>query len=353
MLKILQNKLIQTTLSLYLLAQTGCGFLTLHVPQDSKYKGPQSVPLSLEQTFDYTASEQLKGTKIVIEETETHLFYTREECSFETYDKYTNKETKIVFEYYKTKLTEKPPLVLVSPILGGAYVIEKPICQLLAENGISALLVHRQKDIFKPGNYQNLESALKSIIANRRKALDQIIANNEVDVEKIGTFGISMGAITNVPLIAIDKRLKYHILGLAGGDIPDIMLHSTEHNIKEFIEEYKQKFGKKQLFEHFNYDYTSDPLIVASYVDARNVRMFAGLFDTIVPFKNCLKLYYKIGQPEINVLPTGHYTTVFYYFWIRDMTLDFFQEKFNTDKKAIQGKKNELRRYISLRRKVS
>ncbi|MBS3148826.1 hypothetical protein J4219_08155 [Candidatus Woesearchaeota archaeon] len=340
------SKLSHTLCALVL---SGCGALTYHTPQDPMYRGPTPLDRSIEERFRYKDDDGIAPITTLVR-SENRLLYTLETSTFSHYDEASQKDRQVTFEHYRTRLRENAPLVLVAPILGGKYAIERPLCETLAENGISAVLVHRPKHMLRFAEFDNLETFLRSIVSDRRCVLDAL----DCEYDQMGSIGISMGAITNVPLIAVEHRLQYNILGMPGANIPLILMTSTEGSLEEFVEEHSRELSKNadELLEHFKEGYESDPANLAPYIDARNTRMFLAFFDTVVPYERGLELHEALGRPELDVLPTGHYTAALYYFWIKDMAVEFFQERFGVDSDAVESRKNSiLRRHV--RRRVS
>ncbi|MBI4147759.1 hypothetical protein HY490_00540 [Candidatus Woesearchaeota archaeon] len=317
--------------------------------QDERYAGPQPLPAEVVQRFEYGTSVldenpfgQFAASDLV--ERVQSLYFTREVRSFSSEDRHVGSMRTITFEYYRTALAEHPPLVMVLPILGGDYPIERSVCEMLAEHGISSVLVHRPPGILDPQTYQSLEVMILSLTADRRKTLDVIVASGEVDMERMGSFGISMGAITGVPLIAVEQRLQYHVLGLAGGDIPSIIMESSEDAVEEFVDEAMSAFGlsRAQLLDRLRSGYCSDPAELAPFIDARNVRMFLARFDWVVPLQYGMVLHERMGRPQLDVLPVGHYTAALFYFWVKDVTCEFFQEKFGVDGVEVERRRQEI-----------
>lgn len=340
--------LTKLTSTLCALVLTGCGALTSHTPQDESYLGPLALTRSIQERYSHRNANSDTAPITTLVQTEENFLYTIETRTLDRFDANLERQVTVKFEHYQTKLNPNPPLVLIAPILGGKYAVERPLCELLAENGIDAVLVHRPRHMLKQGTYQTLETLFRSIVHDRRHVLDALCEQ----YTQMGSIGISMGAITNIPLIAVDKRLRYNILGLPGSNVPRILITSSEGRLEEFVEEQSQLLGKneEELLEFFRQGFESDPFALAPYIDARNTRMFLAYFDTVVPYEQGLELYEALGRPELNVLPTGHYTTALYYFWVRNMVLEFFQERFGLDASSIERQKNSILRRHARRR---
>jgi hypothetical protein len=72
----------------------------------------------------------------------------------------------------------------------------------------------------------------------------------------------------------------------------------------------------------------TDPLKLAPYADASEVKMFVTLFDRTVPTRCQFRLWRAFGRPELSVLPLGHYTAVLSIPYARWQSLRFFERRF-------------------------
>jgi dipeptidyl aminopeptidase/acylaminoacyl peptidase len=182
---------------------------------------------------------------------------------------------------------------------------------------------------------------------DHRRVVDWIETQPDLDPRRIGIFGISMGGIKGALLLPLEKRISAAAIGLAGGDLPYIMAHSTEPGVakrreKELkernltLEECEQKLREILKF---------DPLRYASYVDPKKVLLVLARYDTVVPIEKGLELKEKMGNPETIMLPSGHYSAALSIPYIKSQAFDFFEKRFTEaqpQKLARQG--GELRR---------
>ena len=109
-------------------------------------------------------------------------------------------------------------MVLLSPILAGNDLYVKEFAGFFAARGLHAVLVYRQKEVFSPDrDLKDIESHLKESIIQLRQTIDWLEIQESVDVERIGSFAISLGAILTSILAAVEPRIKCSVLGLPAG----------------------------------------------------------------------------------------------------------------------------------------
>ena len=88
-------------------------------------------------------------------------------------------------------------------------------------------------------------------------------------------------------------------------------------------------YNQAQLEKKLKQIIKMEPLSFANSLDAAKTMMILARFDAVVPYKNGIALYKKIGKPECIFLPTGHYTAIVYVPYIRYQSLKFFRKTLN------------------------
>ncbi|NQU52547.1 MAG: acetylxylan esterase [Bacteroidetes bacterium] len=124
-----------------------------------------------------------------------------------------------------------------------------------------------------------------------RRAVDFIESKKELNAEKIGFLGISLGGITGTIFCGVDKRVKVPVLVLAGGQL-NLM------------------FGKKALSTETK-DFTSiiEPKNYVEQISPRPLLMLNAENDDIIPPMMSKLLYKKANKPkEIIWYPAKHHT---------------------------------------------
>jgi Prolyl oligopeptidase family len=223
------------------------------------------------------------------------------------------------------------PFMLIVPILAGGEGIVDFIGKRMVAQGIAAGAVERPG----PGTFlgeehddrtntdlnwgpEELKNYLVKAIRNQRAFLSFMQEQEGIDPEKLSCVGISLGGILATKLAAVEPRLDSAALCLAGGDMVDIMMHTTEGGIVEwgrgFME--REKIGPRELERRLMIHPEMDPASLARHVDANKVLLITADFDTTVPAGNGDFLWECLGRPERSFVPAGHYTSIVAIFWM-------------------------------------
>jgi dienelactone hydrolase len=235
--------------------------------------------------------------------------------------------------YYAPAKVEKAPAILVLPMLGGSYDLEKHFAGYFAKRGIAALIVLRDRKRLDPNRLENLNLMLKQTVLDNKQVIDWIEDQPELDAGRVGVFGISMGGIKGALVAALDARVEAAVLALAGCDLPYILTHSTEPGIIKQRQEYmrRENIALEELEQRLRKAITCDPLAYAPYVDPPKVLLILALNDTVVPAVKGQELRQKMGNPETIAISAGHYSAILYLPYIQNRALNFFRRRFAAD----------------------
>ncbi len=240
---------------------------------------------------------------------------------------YSTENIKI--DYYKQKESGKYPTVLILPISGGVDFSVKSFARYFASRGFNCAAVHNRKaEPEDTGSAEEIENYFRQTVLDNRQALDFLVTREEVDAEKLGCLGLSLGGIKASLLAGVDERLKCCVFGLAGGSIADITVSSGEKEIRESVKKFlKDDVTTEDIHTELSNKIVTDPLKLADYIDARNVLMYIASFDRVVPRKCGDKLHEAMGKPEVIYLFSGHYTSFLYLPYAEATSLKFFKKK--------------------------
>jgi hypothetical protein len=212
--------------------------------------------------------------------------------------------------------TDRHPLVALSPILAGPiddYRACRYVAGRLSAAGISAFWVH-QEDVILDGRRDavDFEARLRQNLRDYEVAIDLLSSLPEVDPARLGSFGISLGAIKNVVLIAVEPRLRANVLCLAGGRFDQVLRGSQESLVKKYLEGRLRLDGlsEEAVAAEVQRELVAEPAFWAQGVGSDRVLLFLGCLDNKVPYESGLRLRGALGGPETFVLPLGHYTSV-------------------------------------------
>jgi hypothetical protein len=235
----------------------------------------------------------------------------------------------IELDYYDIDGKEKTPVIMVLPMLGGGYGLERHFASYFASRGYAAVIVRRDRRA-NTAQLEDLNRLLKEMVVDHRQVIDWMETQPDLDCSRLALFGVSMGGIKGALLLPLDDRIRAAALGLAGGDLPYILTHTTEEGLAKRRQQIllEQHLTLEEAEAKLRGMLTCDPIRYASYVDPRKVLLVLARYDTVVPYNKGLELKEKMGNPETIVVPAGHYTAVLSLPYIKSRSFDFFEERF-------------------------
>jgi len=239
------------------------------------------------------------------------------------------KDNYIYLEYYQPKKETKSPLILILPHLSGESIqIERFFAHRFAQNGFACLILETglQRDWQKAKKWLKEEikregmirliPLFRQIVIEAQRALDIFEEKEEIDREKIGILGISLGGIVSPIVAGIDKRIKAGVYLLGGGNI--VKLIKKSRLLKRF-----RKYLKEEEILNL-----IDPLNFSSLAKEKPTLMLNAWFDRDIPKECTLELWEALGKPKIIWLPTSHYSAIFFIGYARIMALQHFRNVF-------------------------
>jgi len=171
---------------------------------------------------------------------------------------------------------------------------------------------------------------MRQMVIDHRQVVDWFERQPELDANRLGIFGVSMGGIKGALLVALEPRIKAAALGLAGGDLPYILTHTTESGlVRRREQELKTRnITIEESEQQLRSILTCDPIRYAEFVDPRKVMLVLANNDTVVPIQKGVELKEKMGNPETIFIPGGHYTAVLAIPYIKSQSMQFFEKRF-------------------------
>ena len=235
----------------------------------------------------------------------------------------------LVLDCFLPKRATNPPVILILPMLGGKYPLERFFAKYFARHGLASVIVHREDTDGTPETADAVNTLFHQTVLDNKRAIDWLQTRPEVDASRLGVFGVSMGAIKGALLTPLEPRIDASVLAMPAGDLPYILTYSTEHGIArrrtEFLK--AKNLTEEELRAQLAKGITCDPLRFAQYVDPKKVMLVLAAWDTTVPIKKGLELRAKMGKPQTIVVASGHYTAALYVFYLRYRTLLFFKDR--------------------------
>lgn len=239
-------------------------------------------------------------------------------------------EETITCEWFEPKVDGKRPAILVYPILGGDYPIERGFARFFAEHGMHAVLIYRQKLKFsREHDAAHMEALFRQGILKGRQVVDWLERQPTVDAAHIGGFGISMGGMQAVITAACEPRITAHVMCLAGGSIAELLSQTRDNVVLKPRNRYLKETGHDVawLTAELVRVMRSDPLLLAPHVETAQALFIAARFDHTIPRPLSQQLWRALGHPEFLTIPTGHYTAILALPFIRWRALKWYRAR--------------------------
>lgn len=240
-------------------------------------------------------------------------------------------------EYFRPLSAGKHPAVIVLHILGGDFELSRLFSRTLAQDGIAALFVkmpyygprrpaEAKVRMISEDPRQTVEGMRQAILDIRRGAA-WLAAQEEVDGEQLGVFGISLGGITSALAVTVEPRFTKACLMLAGGDVGQVAWDNPK--LTRLRQSWTDGGGTKEEF--IRLWKSIDPVTYADRVLSRKPKllMLNAKNDEIIPPVCTESLWRAFGEPEIVWYDAGHVSAVKYIFDGLGRVSRFFQPEVN------------------------
>jgi dienelactone hydrolase len=226
------------------------------------------------------------------------------------------KNNTVHCEYYRPQAEGKRPGVVVLHILGGSFELSRICCRMLAREGIGALFVkmpyygpRRQADsnlrMISPDPHQTVRGMTQAVLDVRRAAT-WLASQEEIDPDRLGVTGISLGGIVSALAFSAEPRFRRGCFVLAGGNLATAIWDSPK------LGKLRNRWiadGKTR--EQFQAILASvDPTTYATKPASRQVLMFNAEHDEVIPRSCTDSLWQSFGKPDIIWWDAGHYSAI-------------------------------------------
>lgn len=248
----------------------------------------------------------------------------------------------VQFEFWQAReAPPRAPTIVITPILGGGRSLAVSHCRAFTEAGMHAVLVERgTKVLRKSWAIPEVERHLRRAVAARRAVVDWLETRPDVDPERLGAFGISMGGILTSVLLAVEPRLQSGVVALAGADVPGIISQSVEGRLVEWraAKAAELGVGEGAVEGMLRASLTSDPGHLAPFIDPRRVLFVTTRWDDVVPLEHQELLWDRLGRPLRYDLPAGHYTGIIFLPWLMEQAVEWFGRRFEVAGRALTAR---------------
>ena len=247
--------------------------------------------------------------------------YSEYKLYFESHVKLPQNETNIAYGHYFKAKKDSGKLII---ILHG-YGHNAKQCMFyfppqFAKQGISSLILtlpfHGERKKYGKNDGEDffvldpttMLSRFRQIVVDVRTLIDFTENNSIQNVKEISIFGLSLGGMSAVITMGVDKRIKKGIFVLAGGNIAKIFWKSiATFPLRSYVYAIKQSHDISQKEkEYTEISLLYDPLTFAKFIKNRKVIMINGIQDPVIPRSSTNELRKLLRNPPIIYLPGGH-----------------------------------------------
>ncbi len=222
-------------------------------------------------------------------------------------------------EYFQPAGPGPFPACVVLHILGGDFLLAETVAAHLASRGIAALFVkmpyygpRRGKDSPKRMISEDPRETVIGMtqgVLDIRRATAWLAERSEVDANRLGITGISLGGIMSALAAAGEPRLSNVAIVLGGGNFAEFLWANPTDRAVRFRERWLAAGETQETFR----DVVSqiDPVTYGPLLKGRRVLMIAAANDEIITPSSSKALWESIGrEPELVWLEGSHYTAI-------------------------------------------
>lgn len=224
------------------------------------------------------------------------------------------------------------PLVVCLPILAGGSELMWSVASGMVARGYAAAWVDRVAPALRAHQRgHDLDVLFRRTLLHNRMLLRW--AERRSDLFAAGqraVLGISTGGLVGTVLMALEPGVAAAALCLAGGDVPSLLLTSSEGRASRWRDARARLDGLAgtRLQREVERELTVDPARYGAYVATERVFLVHAGLDTVVPAHHHRLLWESLGRPRDLCLSwLGHYSAALALDAILDAVAGFFAER--------------------------
>jgi dienelactone hydrolase len=218
--------------------------------------------------------------------------------------------------YYQPRRSGKlPAIVMLHGYRTRRAGNERRLCARLADQGVACLLPflpyhytrtppgHMSGELMISGDVERTIQAVRQAMIDVRSAVDWLQERPEVDPDRIGIVGISLGGILVHLAMGVERRFSVGVSVLGGGEVAELMWSSPiVARVRRALD--SEGIGLPELTRRLR---VIEPLTYADVNRPRRVLMIGGRYDLVVPPQAVMATWHALREPEMIWLNTGHY----------------------------------------------
>ena len=224
-------------------------------------------------------------------------------------------------EYFQPAGPGPFPGVVVLHILGGEFPLSQTVASSLARAKVAALFIkmpyygeRRSPDSPRrmiSRNPRETAEGMTQAVLDVRRAGAWLAARPEVDKQRLGVTGISLGGIMSALSAAGEPRFRKVAIYLGGGKLGENLWGMQHRDADAFRDEWLKAGETRESF--LKLLEPVDPATHGRLLKDRDVLMVNAKTDEIIPHAATMALWDSIGtKPELVWLDAGHITAASY-----------------------------------------
>lgn len=224
-------------------------------------------------------------------------------------------------EYFQPAGAGPFPGVVVLHILGGEFPLSQTVASSLARAKVAALFIkmpyygeRRSKESSRrmiSRNPRETAEGMTQAVLDVRRAAAWLAARPEVDTQRLGVTGISLGGIMSALSAAGEPRFRKVAIYLGGGKLGESLWSLDHRDAEAFRQQWITAGESRESFLRLLEPV--DPATHGHLLKDRDVLMVNAKNDEIIPHAATMALWGSIGtKPELVWLDAGHITAAAY-----------------------------------------
>ena len=224
-------------------------------------------------------------------------------------------------EYFQPAGPGPFPGVVVLHILGGEFPLSQTVASSLARAKVAALFIKmpyygERRSPNSPRrmisrNPRETAEGMTQAVLDIRRARAWLESRPEVDKQRLGVTGISLGGIMSALSAAGEPRFRKVAIYLGGGRLGENLWTMQHRDADAFRDEWLKAGETRESF--LKLLEPVDPATHGRLLKDRDVLMVNAKNDEVIPYAATMALWDSIGtKPEIVWLDAGHITAAAY-----------------------------------------
>ncbi len=244
----------------------------------------------------------------------------------------TKKEFVTEFFWYRPFTTEKRALLTILPPVLDITPFDKIWAHEFTErhNFNVFILKYNEKLDDETRPISDFNIGLASAMTSARLMIDFAETREEIDTNRIATYGMSLGGILSSIFLSIEPRVDAGVLIVAGGNLAEILSKSDQSMVERYRRarmEAENLSTVEELKDYMNKVFLFDPLYFAPLRSSEDVYMVIAKDDISVPTKNQIELWESYGRPENIQIPGKHFPVILKNLFQHKFIYDFLEKR--------------------------